>query len=355
MYPADLGGCGFYRTIWAGEALAAQGAPVRVIRPDAPDEEQIQAMWVRHDDARLDRFVDVRRPDCDVVVLQRPLTDTLARAIPILQDKGVRVVVEVDDDFESISPANVSWRAVQPHLSPRRNKAWLRAACAQADLVVCSTPALARRYGGHGRVRVVRNRVPSWYLGVWGGERERVHVGWSGSIETHPGDLQVTRGAVGRVVRATGAQFAVIGTGKGVRQRLGLPDAPLACGWVPIDLYPEAVAQLDVGIVPLEPSAFNEAKSALKMMEMAALGVAVVASPTAENTRMAQLLGVVLADRPKVWEGTLRRLITDTAWREDRIGAARAAMRGHTIEGNLGEWWDAWAAPVNTPCAPSAA
>lgn len=350
IYPADMGGCGFYRTIWPGQALAAEGYDVDVVLPTEPEERQIRALW--HEDIDGTRtLADIEAPEADVVVLQRPLKYTLAAAVPILQAKGVRVVVEVDDDFETISRRNVSWTAVDPKAHPDRNRDHLRRACELADLVVCSTPALAARYGAHGRVVVVRNRVPQSYLDVESEAHEGVYVGWSGSIETHPDDLQVTGGGVARAMsKCDDARFAVIGTGKGVRRALGLPVEPVACGWVPIERYPTMVGQLDVGIVPLELSPFNQAKSALKMMEMAALGVVPIVSPTDENQRMATLLGAIVADSPRIWEGCVKRLVTDEWWRNDRRDFGRMAMRAHTIEGNAHEWLDAWSsAAINTP------
>lgn len=341
VYPADLGGCGHYRLIWPAEALAAQGVDVTVIRPTEPDEQQVQATWWT-DDAGVSTLVDVRAPEADVVVLQRPLTDTLAQSIPMLQAQGIRVVVEIDDDFEMISRRNISWSAVHPASSPRRNWQHLREACRVADWVVVSTPALATRYGKHGRVSVVPNCVPSWYLGVEAEPHDGVVVGWTGTVQTHPDDLQVTRGAVGRAVRAAGATFAVVGTGKGVRDRLGLDEQPLAAGWVPIERYPEAVAQFDVGIVPLELTAFNEAKSWLKGLEMAALGVPFVASPTGPYLELAKRGAGLTASKPREWESTVRRLALEGPERLERAEAAREVARRLTIEGHADRWLEAW-------------
>lgn len=347
VYPADLGGCGHYRTIWPGDELARQGASVEVVMPTAPDAEQIQALWqgADTDDRRL---IDVAHPEADVVVFQRPLTDTLAGAVPILQAKGVRVVVEIDDDFEAISPRNVSWASVDPAKHPRRNRDHLRRACEAADMVVCSTPALAERYARHGRVRVVRNRVPRWYLHIEREEHDGVFVGWSGSMETHPDDLQVTGGGVARAVAMTGATFAVIGTGRGVQRALGLASPPPACGWVSLGKYPYALAQLDIGIVPLEESPFNQAKSALKMMEMAAVGVVPIVSPTDENVRMTKLGVGMTAGNPRAWSGLIKGLVNDPDLRAGFAARSREAMRSHTIEEHVGEWFDAWSSAVNT-------
>lgn len=350
VYPADLGGCGHYRIIWPAEALAAQGADVTVIRSDEPDERQVQAAWWT-DDAGVSTLVGVRAPEADVVVLQRPLTDTLAQSIPMLQAQGIRVVVEVDDDFETISRRNISWSAVHPASSPRRNWQHLREACRTADWVVVSTSALAARYGKHGRVSVVPNCVPSWYLGVEVEPHDGVVVGWTGTVQTHPDDLQVTRGAVGRAVRSAGASFAVVGTGKGVRERLGLVEQPLAAGWVPIERYPEAVAQFDVGIVPLELTAFNEAKSWLKGLEMAALGVPFVASPTGPYVDLARQGAGVVAAKPKEWESMVRRLVMLPELCAEHGVAGREVARRWTVEGNCERWLDAWSQAVNSACA----
>ncbi len=350
-YPADLGGCGHYRLIWPARALAAQGADVDVVMPDDPDRD-IKALW--HDGESGAEVIDVLAPDADVVVLQRPMRDVLADAIPILQAKGVRVVVEIDDDFEAISRRNVSFAGCHPDLHPERNWRHLARACELADLVTVSTPALARRYGAHGRVVVLANYVPARYADHVGAnlddDRTAPIVGWSGSIDTHPDDLQVTGGGVARAVRSTGATFAVVGTGKGVRRALELDAAPVAPGWVPIEDYPAAMAQLDVGIVPLEPSAFNEAKSWLKGAEFAAVGVPFVASPTAPYVALAAGAGV-LARTPRDWERAVRRLVLDVDWwamvRERGLAWAEA----NTIERHAERWLDAWRLALNTRCA----
>lgn len=351
VYPADRGGCGWNRIIWPAEALKAQGADVDIIFSSDPDWRQINTTgWLNDDGSRI--VFDVPPPDCDVVVLQRPLTDTLNQAIPFLQRAGIKVVVDIDDDFTAISARNISFRSVHPSRSPRRNWQLLADSCAKADLVVVSTPALADVYGRHGRAVVVRNRVPERYLWTPRVSHEGPPaIGWSGSIETHPDDLQVMGSAIGKLCNRGDATFRVVGTGRGVRKLLGLNEPPLACGWKPIDEYPSFLADLDVGVVPLKLDRFNEAKSALKLMEMSALGTPAVVSPTSENVRMAQLVGAELAATPKDWAGKLRRLVVDPVERAERGERARAAMAGETYEAHCGEWWDAWTSAVNTPCA----
>lgn len=352
VWPADDGGCGHYRMIWPARALAAQGADIH-IEPPSPDagcrvllqDQTVAGRTV----ARTVRLVEA--PDADVVVMQRPLAAARADLVPLLQQAGIAVVIEIDDDFETIHPRNSSFRSTHPKVNPGWNRQHLARACRDADLVVCTTPALAHRYARHGRTVVVPNHVPARYLHITV-EPGPLHVGWTGSVtETHPTDLQVTRGAVGRVLAETGVPFAVVGTGVRVQDALGLDRPPLAAGWVSIEEYPQAMAQIGIGIVPLDDIAFNHAKSCLKMAEFAALGVPVIATPTPDNTRLHGHGVGLLAAKPKHWASQLRRLIADPDERACIAEAGRAAMRGLTIEGNAGRWWDAWTAPLTVRSA----
>lgn len=350
VYPADRGGCGFYRIIWPAEALRAQGADVDIVfHTDAADRQVNAAYWNGDDGSRT--LLAAKAPDCDVVVLQRPLTDILADSIPQLQRAGVKVVVEIDDDFTSISPRNVSFNSVHPTRSPRRNWHHLKRSCDLADLVVVSTPALADVYGRHGRVVVVPNYIPESYQWIPRPWHEGTVLGWSGSIETHPDDLQVVGRAVANTMRHTDAGFKVVGSGLGVRKALGLNDQPLACGWQPLGAYPQMLADIDVGIVPLELTRFNEAKSWLKGLEMSAVGTPFVASPTGPYLDLVSRGAGLFAEKPRDWEGLLRRLVTSPGEREEMAGAGREVAAGLTIEGHCGEFWDAWNSVVNTRCA----
>jgi len=262
-------------------------------------------------------------------------------------------VVEVDDDFTRIDPRNVAHDACDPRTSPDRNYQHLLRACAQADLVTVSTAALAGRFASHGRVAVVPNCVPAAYLSepnrrIFSGRDwqpgTKVRVGWAGSVETHPGDLEATGGALGTVLRELGgvASCHIVGTGRGVKDALRLTAEPSSTGWMPLEHYPKALAQLDVGIVPLRACAFNRAKSWLKGLEMAACGVPFVASPLPEYERLATLGAGVLASNSRQWAEQLRTFVTRPDVRAECAAKGRAVAKHYTIEANAHRWWEAW-------------
>jgi glycosyltransferase involved in cell wall biosynthesis len=345
VYPADQGGCGCYRLIWPSQALISFGYDVKLVLPDADKDEQLQARW-QEDILTGERYVsEVVKPDADVVVFQRPLWHHQVEGILSLQKQGIKVVVEIDDDFSCIPPDNPAYGQTLPKMSPARNRDHLAAACELADLVTVTTPALARRYGSHGRVAIIPNHVPLRYteLDVVKDDTGTQWVGWSGSIVTHYSDLEATRGAMQTVLNKTGAKFAVIGTGKGIQAKLRLRENPPASGWLHIERMPEAMGMIDVGIVPLRINQFNEAKSWLKGLEFLSLGVPVVVSPTAEYRRLHMAFGdaVVLADRVREWEhGTISQLESGHL---RGLEARLKVQQNWTIEGQCGKWWDAWA------------
>lgn len=341
VHPADKNGCGTYRMILPAQALAAQGHDVTIAF-----DYTYQARW--QPSAWGDRIIEiVEEVDADVVVLQRPLKRTLVELIDALQDRGVAVVVEIDDDFHSIHPRNPAWKNSNPLTDRDRNREWLKKACARADLVTVSTSALAKRYGAHERVAVLPNCVPDWYTrlspGSYTAENlprpEGVLVGWSGSVVTHPDDLDATGGALAEI----DCGFHVIGTGLRVKDALGLKVEPTATGWLPIEAYPEGLMQLDVGIVPLAAHEFNEAKSYLKGLEYAAVGVPFVASPTGEYRKLAREGIGWTADSPAEWRWLVEELVKDTAHRRALSVAYREQVRDQfTIEKNAHRWWEAW-------------
>lgn len=325
VHPADQGGCGHYRILWPARALAEQGHDVTVGDGHVP-------------------------AGTDVVVVQRPLRRTYAeQVIPLLQSHGIAVVVEVDDDFRTIDPRNPAWRDAHPRLSPDRNWQWLDKAAALADLVTVTTPALAARYGCHGRVIVLPNYIPWSHTTVQAVPEDRPVLGWTGSVATHPGDLDVAAAAVRHALAAHPQwRFRAVGGAQTLRA-LGL-DPGQGHETVPwtTDLtdYLKQYARLDAAVVPLAPGPFNEAKSWLKGLEAAAVGVPFVASSTGPYRHLHELGAGLLADSRRDWKRQLGRLLDDEPLRLDLAAAGRQVAAGLTVEGHAWRWAEAWGQAV---------
>jgi glycosyltransferase involved in cell wall biosynthesis len=338
---ADSGGCGFYRVRAPSEEIRKLGVDVTV-------ETDIQVSAARHPDGMVE--VHEVQTDADLLIIQRPLDNAMTSVIKQAKKQGIATIVELDDDMGNIHKDNAAYDKVYGY--KWSGDQWIQAAVAEADLMTVSTPAL-ERYATHGRSAVLRNCVPDSIFDVKvEPSAEWPRVGWSGSVQTHPTDLQETRGAIGEVLKSNELSFSVIGDGEKVARYLkldGKVSKLWATGWVPIDMYYEAVNQfIDIGIVPLEISPFNQAKSALKGLEFAALGIPFIASPTREYERM-EAYGIgKIAKTPGDWRRHLQRMI-DRPEETKRIGLEyRDKIKAeHTYSVNAPKWLEAWERAIN--------
>lgn len=324
-------------------ALAAQGADVR-IDTEGPTCEWSRP-WAGHKlPPEWTHVVSVRPYDADVIVMQRPARGAWHEVIPHLKAQGIRVVVDVDDLFDKIPKANRAYHDYQAGgRYPAVEHSNIDRCCQLADLVTCTTPLLAKRYG-YGHAKVLPNLVPESYLSIERPFKWRDLVGWSGIVGTHPGDLEETGGAVAQALAGTEWEFHTVGPPEGVRRALGLSSEPSSTGLLAFESWAPALAELDVGIVPLGPSLFNEAKSALKASEFAAVGVPVIMSPTPDNLRLHRLGVGLVAESRGQWARLVSKLIASEELRSDLAGSGREVMATQTYEAHADRWLHAWCA-----------
>jgi glycosyltransferase involved in cell wall biosynthesis len=341
--------CVYYRTYLPSKGLADEGYDVIATSKNETVLWQDRPMVTRTGKMVMEpRVMGWQDPECDVAVFQRPLHRDVADLIVWCRKNGIRTVIDMDDDYSRIDPRNKAYEYAQPATSPKRNTNHLQRAIAAADVLTVTTEALADRYGRH-KARVIPNFIPrSWTLQPHVPAFEP-RVGWSGTVQTHPGDLDDTAGGVGRALLATGAPFHLIGAEEdrpAVQDALKLSSLTpfTASGWVPLLHYPDKMSEIDVGIVPLAPSAFNQAKSWLKGLEFSALGIPFIASPTEPYRRLNResKLGRIAKSRAS-WQQNIIELVENEAMRENEGETAREIVRDrHLVENNLDLWLNAW-------------
>lgn len=338
VYPADETGCGSYRMIWPAEALRTQGHDINIVRPHQRSANFRGVLDVN------DKLIDVHFPeDADVIVLQRITHRHLIDAVPMIRAKGVAVVIDVDDDLAAIDPRNPAFMILHSKYGAQ-DHSWgnTQRACERATLTVVSSDALMPRYAARNPGVVIRNYVPQRYLDV--PHDDSTIIGWAGSAHSHPDDLQAVGTSVAQLMDET--TYLQVGPPAGVQSALGLSFEPLFTGSLNIkDEWPLGIARIGVGIAPLADTRFNMAKSWLKPLEYAALGVPCVMSPRAEYAKLHQDHGIgVLADKPKHWVRELRKLVRDDDYRREMSARGREAAARLTIEENAHQWLKAWTA-----------
>jgi len=345
VYPADYGACGFYRMRLPARLASAEGHEVSVEEDQSPRLEVYYQQRLPGTPSKDDAIVGVARPDCELIVFQRPLHWHVKAIIPFIQQHGVAVAVEIDDDFHAVEKNHVAYTFVHPRLNPVANRDHLMEACTKADWVIASTPSLARRYGGHGRVSVVRNRLDRQMFGkaLDGIERTR-SVGWAGNPRSHPKDLTSVGTGLLEALAANREWHALLVSDDA--EGLNELQVPMGQGEVSpnisFDRYFPTLAGFGIGLTPLRLVPFNTAKSFLKGLEYAAVGTPSIASPTSEY-RLARKIGLCeTATTASEWWFRLNRWMTNDDERIEYGMKAQAAAQDWFAQDHLEEWLTAW-------------
>lgn len=348
VYPADEHGCGYHRLIWPAEAAKRAGCDVQIV-----EQNKRMVEFIMQDDT----VVDVKLPpDIDVVVFQRVTHLYLAQAVSKLRERGVAVVLDVDDDLTLIHPHNPAFNRLHPrHLlkemtdGSRHMHSWhhMVEACKNATLVTVSTPELLTRYAPHGRGRVLHNYLNDHYF-------EQTHedgtdIMWPASVHSHPNDPEVVGNAIARLVDE-GAPFHSFGEPQSTARAFGFREPTHEYPeYIPVQEWASAIAAFGIGICPLADTKFNAGKSWLKPLELSAVGVPWVGSPRAEYRRLHERFGAgLLAEKPKQWYRVLSQLRRDDVMRKELTDAGRQAAAQLRIRDHAWRWIEAWEDALHT-------
>ena len=101
----------------------------------------------------------------------------------------------------------------------------------------------------------------------------------------------------------------------------------------PYDRYLELLRECDIGLLPLGETPFNSYKSDLKLIEHAANGVVVLASPTVYEPSISEGETGLIFRSGDEFESKLRRLIDDSALRQRIAANAYAWVRENRLLG----------------------
>lgn len=308
---------GYYRIIQPLDALGLRGHQTAYGTRITPE-------WVRQ---------------AEVIVGQRVCLPGPSALWQKLSKQGRTLVYEVDDDLLGVHPSNTAAYRLYNRPEIRQN---LIANARAASRVTVSTEPLAevmRLF--HDDVRVVPNAVPDWLLSHERPRNDRLTIGWGGS-PTHQMDFDEVRGPLRQFLRRNPkVRFHCLGADYATGLKLPKGQADVT-PWVPsVDGYLTAI-DFDIAIAPLRPHRFNRAKSALKALEAAALGIPIVASavyPYEHFVRHGETGFLVRRDHE--WSKYLRELVGDEAMRLEMGRKARELASAHTVSVRAGEWEEA--------------
>lgn len=315
FWSADSSGCSYYRCELPASALAGLGHDT-FVSSVMPDD------WL----------------DSDVIVGQRvSQPGPTSRWQQLARDSLCKLVYEIDDDLLEVDPSNGPAWTFFSRPDIRSN---IKRNIQIADIVTVTNNALAERVAQlNPNVRVVPNRVPAWLLGLsTPPSGERLILGWAGGA-SHQMDWAEAQGEVARfITRSSSTEMHVMGWQPPKLWRRLPPGRRRFSQW--LESVPDLYRAIDfnIGLAPLRPHVFNQAKSYIKALELAALGIPCIASdvgPYSEFIRHGET--GFLVRQPHEWSLYLRQLL-DPVLREEMGAKARSLASHHTIEGNIHLW-----------------
>ncbi|MET9517404.1 glycosyltransferase family 4 protein [Streptomyces sp. NPDC002994] len=327
FWSADEAGSGVYRAILPGMSLQWLG-------------HQVSGGMLLPEDWQ----------ELDVVVGCRVAKSAPSRAWRTMKARGIRLVLDLDDDYLHLDPSNEA--AYRVWSDPAMRKGLLDNMALADTVTCCSEPLAAVMRDYHGDVRVVPNGLPAQYLGQPRDyDPEVLSVGWAGTSST-VAELPMAVRALTRIAqypRPGGVAVRLVGIDAAQAVGLGMRGKGMgALGWVPnFGHYLQAVSAFDVWVAPYRDIAFNRAKYPTKFLEASMLGIPLIASDIEPYRRVIRHgENGFLVKREHQWGRYLKRLVDDPDLRQRMGMAARAEASGAILQALNRQWEAALSAPA---------
>lgn len=264
-----------------------------------------------------------------------------AKQIELAQNLKQTIIVDVDDYYEGLTPANKAYLLSHPEHNKISNRENYEKAIAAADLIVVSTPFLLDYYSSkYPNVVMVRNGVNMEQFTPMKHKTSRPTLGWTGSIAFRNNDLEQLREWLPDFLEEHDLYFHHAGAAGDISfadvtgiNPTRLRTSPI----VPITEYANGF-KFDIGLVPLNPIPFNEAKSNIKGLEYAASGIPFIASDTGEYRLLAEDGVGILATTPDDWRSAAETLLDRHQRQQYSIRGVEVVRANWSIEARANEW-----------------
>ncbi|MET9734062.1 glycosyltransferase [Streptomyces sp. NPDC006458] len=177
--------------------------------------------------------------------------------------------------------------------------------------------------------------------------RDPPRLGWIGSRHNEAYLLEIAD-ALTEVHRRTGARLTLVGTT--VPSLGGLESFIDRVAWSPAGQR-TALAEMDIGLMPLPATAYALGKCGYKLLQYAAAGLPAVASPLGVNAGLLDELGMPAAWTRDEWISAILGLIGQSAAARERLGrtAREVTARAYSYD----EWLPRWRAALELEAVPS--
>lgn len=342
--PLQPNGCAWYRCVLPGTELQKRGWVCGVGIPG----------FNQKDGFGMITGTDKAVHGWDIIVLKLVMHKDVLAGMDRAEEMGQKIVVDIDDFFDGLSPTNRAYEATDPKKNPDNNREIYAEIIRRSFAVICSTQFLFDYYSKiHKNVFLVRNGIDLHrYRSLYNLNKKRqtarpnrATIGWVGATPWRSGDLEQLSSFIGNYILTNNQKVRFHHSGH-------LPSAPSAAEQLgidkrfvttnhlaPISDYPGLFNGIDIGIVPLTDIPFNHAKSFIKGLEYAAAGIPFIASPVPEYKFLFDSGVGRVASTPEEWIYHFNEL-RDVSIRKDEAQINIEKLENFSIE-KRGEDWDA--------------
>lgn len=312
--------------------------------------EELERRGVRAQLIDISRLEDGSFASFRHAVIQRAFGQVPAEPLVRYYQEGGTVLYEVDDAIFVYDLIMQNDLHKHDPLFQEANVRQMRRVMASCDALIASTLPLQelmeREFPGK-RVFLNGNVASQEMLRqaerVRSQPRERdglVRLGYFSGSSTHNQDFSIVAGPLEQLFESCPeARLVVVGN-------LALPEdferrhegRIERFERVPWQELPQLIARVDINLLPLEDTAFNECKSAIKWMEAALVGVVTVASSSRELARVIESGKTgLLCTSEQEWVEALTNLAADAGLREALAAQALDEVLAHHSTDSIDE------------------
>jgi len=273
----------------------------------------------------------------DALMVQQMHDDEAIGVMRRARAGGVGVVWYTDDNLGAVTRGSQAWHRLGGRRGVRRHFTQALEAARTAHVVTTTNEHLAQVYRERGceRVVAIENYLAPQDLRQGRRRHQGVVIGLTAAGEHEP-DLRQLKlpAALERLLeRHDGVRVIAIGVDLRLRSEHRYQ---YVWGCEIEELIP-LESEFDIGLAPLCETAFNQARSNVKLKEYAAAGAMWLASPVGPYVGMGEEQGgLLVAD--DAWLPTLEALLTDPDRRRALAARARAWAEGQTISAGAARW-----------------